>query len=92
MTEYLIDCMECGGGGCARCNDAGTECAVGYVPAIETIRADNQGFDDDRQSCPCYQGIKFNEGVDQCIHPGNPSGDNWCEPRSCPLLKEVRHG
>ena len=93
MAEYLIDCIECGGAKCRKCKHTGTESVAGWKPDTGfTVRGDDDGFDEDRQLCPCFQGIKVNDDVDQCIHPGNRPGDNWCEPRSCPLLREVRNG
>jgi len=82
------DCRACGGGGCAKCGD-GVEQVRCYEPEPGFIvRADPVGFAYDREGCGCYEGIKINNGVDQCMHPANRPGfdGNWCEVNSCPLI------
>lgn len=86
--KALRDCRACGGSGCGECGDEGVEEVVCVAPPVGfTVRADADGFDKDREECPCYEGIKINEGVDQCTHPGNRAPGNWCDRESCPLLR-----
>ena len=84
------DCRACGGGRCDTCRGTGVEQVACFLPPSDfSVRADADGFEQDRELCPCYEGVKINEGVDQCMHPRNRVADNWCEPKSCPLLARV---
>lgn len=86
-AKALIDHLECGGGGCKGCRNTGTEMVVRHAPPAKfTVRQDAEGFEQDREDCPCYEGFKINDGVNQCTHPENRAAANWCEPRLCPLL------
>lgn len=86
-AKALIDHRACGGDGCKGCRSTGTETVDCHSPpASFTVRGDAEGFEQDRQNCPCYEGFKINDGVDQCTHPGNRIPANWCEPYLCPLL------
>lgn len=87
----LVDCHHCGGGGCLHCRETGvTTVRCEAPPGDFTVRADEDGFEADRENCPCYEGVKINAGVDQCIHPENRGPENWCERESCPLLRHCR--
>ena len=84
----LCDCRWCGGSGCDECDFDGVEEVVCVVPpATFTVSVDEEGFDADRQDCPCYEGVKINAGVVQCTHPDNRDPENWCDRESCPLLR-----
>ncbi|MDE2427019.1 MAG: hypothetical protein KGO96_14060 [Elusimicrobia bacterium] len=84
----VCDCHACGGSGCFECDDSGVVKVICLAPPAEfTVRADEDGFEQDRQECPCYEGIKINHGVDQCTHPDNRGPENWCDRQSCPLLR-----
>lgn len=93
MTRALIDCRPCGGAGrgrstgtCKACRGSGTtEIDRQPPPAGFTVRADE--FDKDREGCPCYEGVKVNDGVDQCTHPSRSDVETWCEANRCPLLR-----
>lgn len=86
-AKALIDHRACGGGGCGGCRDTGTATvACQAPPANFTVRSDAEGFEEDRQNCPCYEGIKINDDVDQCTHPNNRLHANWCETYACPLI------
>lgn len=83
----MVDHRACGGSGCSRCGYTGTaEVACVTPPASFSVRRDPHGFEQDRQSCPCYEGVKINDDVDQCTHPANRGADNWCALETCPLL------
>lgn len=84
----LIDHRACGGGGCKSCRNTGTATVECHAPHITfKVRSDAEGFEEDRQNCPCYEGFKINDGVDQCTHPDNRLSANWCETYTCPLLR-----
>lgn len=86
--KALRDCRACGGGGCRECRNSGIEQVTCFFPPDDfKVRTDDAGFEQDRENCPCYEGIKINQGVDQCMHPGNRESDNWCEWESCPLVR-----
>lgn len=87
----LIDCRRCGGGGCLHCRETGVATVRCEAPPADfTVRADEAGFEADRENCPCYEGVKINAGVDQCAHPDNRDSENWCDRESCPLLRHCR--
>lgn len=85
--KALIDHIECGGGGCRGCGWSGTEVVECITPlATFVVRGDDDGFEADREHCPCYQGIKINDGVVQCTHRDSSASENWCAPDTCPLI------
>lgn len=84
--KRLIDHIECGGGGCPGCKDAGTELRdVERVAFLKRGRTEEEHETVVRESCSCYQGISVNEGVAQCLHADHRDGGEWCDLRSCPL-------
>lgn len=88
MTRAIRDCRNCGGAGCRECGNEGIEDVACFTPpASFTVRSDEVGFEDDRENCPCYEGVKINDGVDQCLHPDNRTAGNWCALDTCPLLR-----
>ena len=88
MSRSLIDCHACGGQGrrgCGACRGSGTTMTESVAPPADfTVSVEN--FDEDREACPCYEGIKINDGVDQCTHPDRLDAETWCESHNCPLL------
>lgn len=90
VTKALIDCRDCGGSGCRRCRHKGVRSVRCEPPPADfTVRADADGFQADREDCPCYEGVKINAGVDQCTHPDNRAPENWCDPERCPVLRAM---
>lgn len=92
--RVLIDCRTCGGSGlahggrCRNCRGTGTTLrAVHYPTAGHAVRGDDDGFEADRQDCPCYEGICINAGVAACRHPNNRSSDRACAIDACPIAK-----
>ena len=47
-----------------------------------------KAWQDLREDCPDYHGIRTDMEERQCTHRESP--DDWCAMDSCPLLKECR--
>lgn len=84
--KRLIDHIECGGSGCRGCKDTGTELReVERVAFLKRARTEEEHEAVVREACSCYQGMKVNEGVAQCLHADHRDGGEWCDLESCPL-------
>ncbi len=84
--KIQIDHRDCGGGGCHGCRWKGTEKVAPVRNAEVTMPADEAAFEEQRQDCPCYQGISINAGVSQCIHAGNCGEESVCCIEDCPIV------
>lgn len=84
--KILIDHRDCGGGGCEGCRNKGTEKIHPERSAGEVMPADEDAFEDERQSCPFYQGISINAGVCQCSHEDNCGDESVCCIEDCPIV------
>ena len=82
--KILIDHRACSGGGCEDCKGKGTARVKPLAPPDLSISADD--FEEARQGCPCYEGIKVNAEVSQCSHPKARQFDSWCSLHDCPAL------
>ena len=86
-----VDCHQCGGSGgspCKTCRGQGTtwRALVVLKPGV-MVRGDGDGFEEDRQACPCYEGICVNEDVAQCRHRDNSSLERTCALEYCPIAQ-----
>lgn len=84
--KILIDHRDCGGSGCDGCRRKGTEKVRPVRDAGVAMPADEDDFEEERQSCPRYQGISINAGVSQCIHAGNCGEESVCCIEDCPIV------
>jgi hypothetical protein len=46
------------------------------------------GFQQARESCRYYRGIKDSENSRQCTHDRNRGPGDWCAMDCCPLLRQ----
>ncbi len=85
----LRDHRACGGGGCDECQWAGTEMVATFLPdAAQEMPSDAIAFEVEREKCPCYEGVRINSGVNQCMHPD--ADGELCEPQECPMVAPSR--
>ncbi|MNX99679.1 hypothetical protein D3C86_1321430 [compost metagenome] len=85
-ARILIDCRDCGGGGCPECREKGVRMVALVRPKDLHMPRALDHFMEVRESCPCYQGFSINHGVAQCTHADHRDEGECCEPRSCPVV------
>lgn len=85
MNKVLIDCRDCGGGGCQKCRNKGARLVTPSRPKGLVMPRDPAAFETARDHCLCYEGFSINKGVLQCSHADARDGE-WCEVESCPVL------
>lgn len=85
MELRLIDHRDCGGGRCKRCDWTGTDTVETQRPD-HVMPADPAQFEQQRESCPCYEGYPIHMDVAQCTHADAPGDGEWCRLEGCPLV------
>lgn len=92
--RVLVDHRLCGGGGCAKCHQRGTELVAVTATAVGPIPRVEAAFKAAREQCPCYEGYPINAGVSQCTHASHRDDGEWCELSACPRVADegVPHG
>jgi hypothetical protein len=78
-----IDCHDCGGNGCTECRETGVVAVGARRPKHVEMPVAQEQWEQERESCPCYEGFCINDGVSQCTHIG---GRDWCAFDLCPLV------
>jgi hypothetical protein len=53
-------------------------------PMAATVAA----FEQARETCRHYRGIKSSDASRQCTHAGHMGSGNWCAMDFCPLLRQ----
>ena len=53
-------------------------------PMAATVAA----FEQARESCRHYRGIRKSDASRQCAHASHPEAGNWCAMDCCPLLRQ----